>query len=189
LAGNAKSYAERLFNYPKVDRLEHDAAQDALKIPVEAEGASLTQEAIDAIIAQTEGYPYFIQEWGSHVWNAAEASPITTKDVVDTTPAVIMHLDDNFFKVRFDRLTVLQQKYLRAMAELGTGPYKTGDIATALEVEPSAVATVRQQLIKKGMVWSQRHGETAFTVPMFDAYMLRQIPELEPYKPKRREPK
>lgn len=186
LAGNAKAYAERLFNYPKVDRLEHDAAQDAIKIPVEAEDAALTQEAINEIISKTEGYPYFIQEWGSHVWNAAENSPITAEDVIDTTPAVIAHLDDNFFRGRFDKLTVLQQKYLRAMAELGAGPYKTGDIATALEVEPSAVATVRQQLIKKGMVWSQRHGETAFTVPMFDEYMRRQIPELEPYKPKRR---
>ncbi len=186
LAGNAKSYAERLFNYPKVDRLENDAARDALIKPIKAEDADITEDGINEIIEKTEGYPYFIQEWGSHVWNAALQSPITANDVIMTTPAIVAHLDDNFFRVRFDRLTVLQQKYLRAMAELGKGPHKTGDIAITLEVAPSAVATVRQQLIKKGMVWSQRHGETMFTVPMFDEYMRRQMPELEPYKPKRR---
>lgn len=102
---------------------------------------------------------------------------------------MIAHLDTNFFRVRFDRLTALQQKYLRAMAELGGGPYRTGDIATMLGVEPSAVATVRQQLIAKGMVWSQRHGETAFTAPMFDAFMRRQMPQMEKHTPQRRPPK
>ena len=141
LAGNAKSYAERLFNYPQVDQLPPDAAP---------------------------------------------GTPITRKDVADATPGVIAHLDANFFRVRFDRLTALQQKYLRAMAELGPGPHKTGEIATALGVEAASVATVRQQLINKGMVWSQRHGETAFTVPMFDAFMRRQMPVLEKHTPRRR---
>jgi hypothetical protein len=109
--------------------------------------------------------------------------------VQTATPDVIEHLDANFLRVRFDRLTALQQKYLRAMAELGPGPYRTGDIAETLGVEPSAVATVRQQLIAKGMVWSQRHGETAFTVPMFDAFMRRQMPQLEKHSPQRRSPK
>jgi AAA ATPase domain len=186
LAGNAKSYAERLFNYPEVDKLKPDAAREALVIPARVEGVEYNDDAIDEILRVTERYPYFIQEWGAQVWNRSPASPIRKIDVSDATPSIILHLDANFFRVRFDRLTVLQQKYLRAMAELGPGPHKTGDIAAALGVEPASVATVRQQLIDKGMVWSQRHGETAFTVPLFDKFMKRQIPTLEIHMPKRR---
>lgn len=186
LAGNAKSYAERLFDYPEVANLPPSAARAALKIPIVDAGAQIEDDAVDEILRVTEGYPYFIQEWGFRVWNAAPRSPIRRADVIAATPDVVEHLDANFFRVRFDRLTALQQKYLRAMAELGGGPYRTGDIATTLGVEPSAVATVRQQLIAKGMVWSQRHGETAFTVPMFDSFMRRQMPTLEKHTPQRR---
>jgi len=186
LAGNAKSYAERLFNYPQVDRLPLAAARDALVKPAEGEGAAFEQGAIDEILNATEGYPYFIQEWGSQVWDASPGSPIRLQDVVDATPGIIQHLDANFFRVRFDRLTMLQQKYLRAMAELGPGPHKTGEIASTLGVGAASVAPVRQQLIDKGMIWSQRHGETAFTVPMFDAFMRRQMPVLERHVPRRR---
>ncbi|MBV9509346.1 MAG: ATP-binding protein [Caulobacteraceae bacterium] len=186
LAGNAKSYAERLFNYPQVGQLPPDAARDALVKPAEDEGVSFEDGAISEILKATEGYPYFIQEWGSQVWDAAPGSPIRQADVVNATPAIIAHLDNNFFRVRFDRLTGLQQKYLRAMAELGPGPHKTGEIAATLGVEAATVATVRQQLIDKGMAWSQRHGETAFTVPLFDAFMRRQMPELEKHVPRRR---
>jgi AAA ATPase domain len=186
LAGNAKSYAERLFNYPEIDKLPQEAAAEALTAPALREGVEFEPSAIQEILLVTERYPYFIQEWGSQVWNFANATPIKKSDVDQATPGIVTHLDANFFRVRFDRLTVLQQKYLRAMAELGPGPQKTGDIATTLGVEPASVATVRQQLIDKGMVWSQRHGETAFTVPMFDKFMKRQIPILEKHVPKRR---
>jgi hypothetical protein len=186
LAGNAKSYAERLFNYPEVGALDDEAAHLALSKPAKAEDVILEDAAIAEILRATECYPYFIQEWGFHVWNAAPASPIRQQVIEQVTPHIISHLDANFFRVRFDRLTVLQQKYLRAMAELGPGPHKTGDIAATLGVEPSAVATVRQQLIEKGMIWSQRFGETAFTVPMFDTFMKRQMPVLERHVPRRR---
>jgi hypothetical protein len=186
LAGNAKSYAERLFNYPQVDQLPSAAARDALEKPAKGEGVTFEPAAVAEILRATEGYPYFIQEWGSQVWDAAPGSPITLEAVLDATPGVIAHLDANFFRVRFDRLTSLQQKYLRAMAELGPGPHKTGAIAATLGVEAASVATVRQQLIDKGMIWSQRHGETAFTVPMFDAFMRRQMPTLEKHVPRRR---
>ncbi len=186
LAGNAKSYAERLFNYPEVDRLPPDSARQALIEPAQMEGADFTTEAVDEILRVTERYPYFIQEWGSHVWDYAQTTPFQKQDVESATPGVITHLDTNFFRVRFDRLTVLQQKYLRAMAEIGPGPHKTGDISIMLGVEAASVATVRQQLIDKGMVWSQRHGETAFTVPMFDKFMKRAIPVLEKHIPKKR---
>ena len=186
LAGNAKSYAERLFTYPVVGQLEAIAARTALVNPARNEAVAFEDGAVDEILRVKERYPYFIQEWGFHVWNSAPASPIRRVDVERATPGVISHLDANFFRVRFDRLTPLQQKYLRAMAELGSGPYQTGDIAATLGVEAASVATVRQQLINKGMVWSQRHGETAFTVPLFDEFMKRQMPKLEKHEPKRR---
>jgi hypothetical protein len=186
LAGNAKSYAERLFNYPEVGALDADAARSALQKPAESEGVRFEDDAIEAMLHATERYPYFIQEWGFHVWNAAPSNPVERRIVEEITPQIIAHLDATFFRVRFDRLTALQQKYLRAMAELGPGPHKTGDIAGTLGVEPSAVATVRQQLIDKGMIWSQRFGETAFTVPMFDTFMKRQMPKLEKHVPRRR---
>ena len=186
LAGNAKSYAERLFTYPEVGQLEAPFARAALANPAKHEGVDFEEGAIDEILRVTERYPYFIQEWGFHVWNSAPVSPIKRAHVQEATPGVIAHLDANFFRVRFDRLTPLQQKYLRAMAEVGPGPLLTGEIATALGVDAASVATVRQQLINKGMVWSQRHGETAFTVPLFNEFMKRQMPKLEKHEPKRR---
>jgi hypothetical protein len=186
LAGNAKSYAERLFTYPVVGQLDAPAARAALINPAKNEGVDFHDDAIEEILRVTERYPYFIQEWGFHVWNSAPASPIKRTDVQQAYSGVITHLDANFFRVRFDRLTPLQQKYLRAMAEVGPGPLQTGEIAAALGVEAASVAPVRQQLINKGMVWSQRHGETAFTVPLFNEFMKRQMPELEKHKPRRR---
>ena len=186
LAGNAKSYAERLFTYPEVGQLDPPFAHTALVNPAKNEGADFDDDAVEEILRVTERYPYFIQEWGFHVWNSAPASPITRTDVLLAHSSVIAHLDANFFRVRFDRLTPLQQKYLRAMAELELGPLQTGEIATALGVEAASVATVRQQLINKGMVWSQRHGETAFTVPLFNEFMRRQMPKLEKHTPRRR---
>ena len=185
-AGKAKSYAERLFDYPELGPLDPDAARAAIEMPARNEGVSFDDGAVDAILQATWNYPYFIQEWGFQVWNRAPSSPIAREAVADATPDVIAHLDANFFRVRFDRLTVLQQKYLRAMAELGPGPHKTGHIATTLGVAAASVATVRQQLVNKGMVWSQRHGETAFTVPLFDSFMKRQMPILEKHVPARR---
>lgn len=186
LAGNAKSYAERLFDYPEIGPLSDEAAKLAIAAPADREGVVFTDNALTLVRDFTRNYPYFIQEWASHAWNAAEASPIGEAIIRAVTPSVIAHLDANFFRVRLDRLTSLQQKYLRAMAELGPGPYKTGDIAAALQCEPSSVAPTRSQLIKLGMIWSQRHGETAFTVPLFDEFMKRQIPVLEPHIPNRR---
>ena len=186
LAGKAKSYAERLFNYPEVGPLESHDARLALVKPAQAEGVSFDGDAVEEILAVAQNFPYFIQEWGYQVWNAAPTSPITSDMVRAASPDVVSHLDENFFRVRFDRLTPLEQKYLRAMAELGPGPCATGRIADTLGVRTTSIATVRQRLINKGMVWSQRHGETAFTVPMFDAFMKRQMPELTKHVPQRR---
>ena len=186
LSGKAKSYAERLFDYPAIGRLGNSDARDALLKPARAEGADFEPAAVDAILAAAQNYPYFIQEWGFQVWNAAPASPVTQAMVESAAPGVVEHLDGNFFRVRFDQLTPLEQKYLRAMAELGPGPHATGRIAETLGVGTSSVAAVRQRLVKKGMVWSRRHGETAFTVPLFDGFMRRQMPELVQHVPQRR---
>ena len=188
LAGKAKSYAERLFNYPDIGSLKADDARSALVKPAEAEGVSFESGAVDEILSAAQNFPYFIQEWGYQVWNAAPSSPVTADMVRTATPDVVEQLDMNFFRVRFDRLTPLEQKYLRAMAELGPGPHATGEISDTLGVRTASVATVRQRLIAKGMVWSQRHGETGFTVPMFDAFMKRQMPALLKHVPQRRRP-
>lgn len=175
LAGDAKSYAERLFEFPEIGSLEPADARDVLRIPVEERGFAVTDDALDAILGHTKGYPYFLQEWGYRVWNTAQTSPITAADVQSAAPDVQRHLDENFFLVRLDRLTPAEKRYLRAMAELGMGPHRSGDIATKLDVKVESVAPRRSGLIQKGMVYSPAHGDTAFTVPLFDEFLERTI--------------
>jgi hypothetical protein len=127
-------------------------------------------------VAQTRDYPYFLQEWGKHAWDAASQSPITLADVGRASVSAIAALDGSFFRVRLDRLTPVERRYLRAMAELGPGPHRSGDIAASLGREVTALAPTRSQLIAKGMVWSPAHGDTAFTVPLFDEFLRRSMP-------------
>jgi hypothetical protein len=174
--GRAKSYAERLFDFPFVGPLDAAATREALEVPAAELGVSFEPEAVQRIAEATQGYPYFLQEWGKHAWNVADASPITTQTVDIASREVTAALDESFFRVRFDRLTPAQKRYLRAMAEMGPGPHRSGDIATVLERKVTALGPTRNQLIAKGMVWSPSHGDTAFTVPMFDAFMKRIMP-------------
>ena len=177
MAGDAKSYAERLFNFPDIGPLEEEDASLALQDPVQKEGVEFEAAALHEIYRLTKGYPYFLQEWGYQVWNQADSSPITLHLVQQTTELVVHRLDKNFFKVRFDRLTDGEKRYLRAMAELGQGPYRTANISELLGVESSAtLSPVRSKLIKKGMIYSQAHGLMAFTVPVFDEFMRRSMP-------------
>lgn len=176
MAGEAKSYAERLFEFPFIGSLEPADARAAIQVPADHYGMEFSDEAVDAIVALAHGYPYFLQEWGYHVWNAANTTPVTRQLVDTVTPTVVRHLDENFFLVRFDRLTPAEKKYLRAMAELGAGPHRSGDIAAQLGVKVESVAPRRSGLISKGMVYSPAHGDTAFTVPLFDEFLLRQPP-------------
>jgi hypothetical protein len=173
LAGNAKSYAERLFDFPEIGSLEEPDAKAALEVPVRVQGVQFDGAALDALLSYARGYPYFLQEWGYHVWNAAPRSPITIDDVARSAPRVQEQLDKNFFRVRMDRLTPAEKEYLVAMAELGAGPHKSGDIAGALGVKVASVAPRRSGLIKKGMLYSPAYGDTAFTVPMFDEFLRR----------------
>ncbi len=175
-AGNAKSYAERLFDYPEIGALPQPAARQALVKPAENLDVQFEDAAVDRIIAQTRGYPYFLQEWGKRAWEVAEASPITEDDVVKASNEAVAALDESFFRVRFDRLTPMEKRYLRAMAYLGPGPHRSGDIAAELSRKVTALAPLRNGLIGKGMIWSPNHGDTAFTVPLFDEFMKRIMP-------------
>ncbi|MBU1866452.1 MAG: ATP-binding protein [Actinobacteria bacterium] len=176
LAGEAKSYAERLFEFPSVDSLPPGEAVEAIVIPANELDVDYTEDASSLVVAESHGYPYFLQEWGFHVWNDAPRSPITADDVRSVRSSVIATLDRNFFLVRLDRLTPKEKEYLRAMAELGAGPHRSGDIAAQLGVRVESVAPRRSGLIGKGMIYSPAHGDTAFTVPLFDEFMLRAVP-------------
>ena len=176
LAGESKSYAERLFSFPDIGPLSRPDSAKALQDPVKAVGVEFEKAALQEIFRLTIGYPYFLQEWGYQTWNHADRSPITLQDVQNATAKVIPRLDANFFRVRFDRLTPSEKNYLRAMAELGSGPHRSGDIAQTLGRQVTSLGPTRNALIAKGMVWSPSHGDTAFTVPLFDEFMKRIMP-------------
>ena len=177
--GKAKSYAERLFEFPEIGALSMEDAKLAIAKPANAEGVEIEPRALDAIVSHTRCYPYFLQEWGKHVWDVAERSPITTSNVEAASKQAVAALDESFFLVRFDRLTPSEKRYVRAMAQLGAGPHRSGDIAHDLGRSVSSLAPLRNQLINKGMIWSPSHGDTGFTVPMFDEFMVRIIPSDE----------
>jgi hypothetical protein len=178
-AGRAKSYAERLFQYPEIGPLGAQAATEALVVPASKLMVEFSKDALNEVLLQTKGYPYFLQEWGKHCWQCAITTPITKEDAESATTLAIAELDASFFRVRFDRLTPAEKKYLRAMAELGQGPHRSGDIAKILKKEVQSVSPTRAHLINKGMIYSPDHGDSSFTVPLFDGYMKRVMPKLE----------
>lgn len=173
LTGKSKSYAERLFDFPKIGPLGKTDAIAALKGPAAEQNVEITDNALSEIMIQTEGYPYFLQEWGYQAWNLAEKSPIDLETVKLATTASIQRLDESFFRVRFDRLTPREKEYLYSLAVLGEGAQRSGDIADKLKVSSQSVAPIRNSLIKKGMIYSPAHGDTDFTVPLFGAFMKR----------------
>ena len=173
IAGKSKSYTERLFDFPKVDRLSQADAAIALLEPARRENVAFDPAAIDLVTKLTQGYPYFLQEWGYNAWNVAKHSPISVADVEAASDLARNNLDESFFRVRFDRVTPREKDYLFTMAKLGRGPHRSGDIAADLGVTVESIAPVRSSLIKKGMIYSPAHGDTAFTVPLFDEYLKR----------------
>jgi hypothetical protein len=176
LAGEARSYAERLFEFPEIGALGLDDAASALLVPAQNEGVQIEDDALAALVMKSRGYPYFLQEWGYHSWNSAAESAIQLPDVEAASPLVQNALDSNFFRVRLDRLTPKEKEYIRAMAHLGPGPHRSGDIAAKLGVRVETVAPRRSTLIRKGMIYSPAHGDTAFTVPLFDEFIRRALP-------------
>ncbi|MCB9708800.1 MAG: AAA family ATPase [Myxococcales bacterium] len=179
LAGESKSYAERLFSFPDIGALSKSDAIKALQDPVTKHDVLFRDDALEEIYRLTQGYPYFLQEWGYQAWNRATASPIGLDLIKETTEIVSARLDENFFRVRFGRLTPGEKRFLRAMAELGSGPQRTSDIAEVMSVKITSLGPTRAKLLKKGMVYSPSHGDMAFTVPLFDKFMKRSMPTLD----------
>lgn len=174
--GKAKSYAERLFDFPVIGPLSQEAAYQAIARPVRSQKMEIEDDALALIYQQTHGYAYFLQEWGKHSWDAAKQSPIRVADVETAAVTTVAALDDSFFRVRFDRLTPLEKRYLRAMAELGPGLHRSGDVAVVIHRDVTSLGPVRNKLVAKGMIWSPSHGDTGFTVPLFDEFMKRVMP-------------
>jgi hypothetical protein len=185
LAGRSKSYAERLFQFPEVGALLPEDAKEAVQNPVQDQGVQFTEDALQEIIRQTKGYPYFLQEWGYQAWNLASGSPIDIDVIKAATRESIKRLDANFFRVRFDRLTPREKEYLRVLADMGDTTQRSGDIAERLHVKVQSIAPVRNGLIKKGMIYSPAHGDTAFTVPLFSDFMQRIMPAAAGHGPTR----
>lgn len=176
LAGEAKSYAERLFNFPEIGALSEEEVYKALREPTQAAGVIFETPALKEVFRLTKGYPYFIQEWGYLAWNIAKTNSITLETINETTVKVISRLDQNFFRVRFDRLTPKEKIFLRAMAELGSKPHRMSEISDILNIRLSSLSPIRAKLIKKGMIYSPSYGELSFTVPLFDEFMIRTMP-------------
>ncbi|NNH93278.1 ATP-binding protein [Pasteurella multocida] len=182
MSGDVKSYAERLFAYPFIGALPVEEAKTAIREPIIKLNERIEDDALDEIVKYTKGYPYFLQEWGAEIWNAGiEQIPITQQDVVQASQSVFYKLDHGFFNVRLDRLTNKEKDYVIAMANLGEGPYKSGDIATYLGKRNNELGNVRAKIIEKGMIYSPSYGELDFTVPLFDDFLRRKFPKNIPH--------
>jgi hypothetical protein len=176
LSGEAKSYAERLFDFPTIGPLAPEAAREAIRQPIVSERQRISDDALDEILRLTERYPYFLQEWGYQTWNAAAGSPISAANVGVASPNAIRRLDEGFFRVRLDRLTPKERDYVMAMAALGKGPYKSADVAAQMRENTQSLGPCRASIIRKGMIYSQQRGDIDFTVPMFDEFLRRAFP-------------
>jgi hypothetical protein len=171
--GEAKSYAERLFRFAEIDQLSRPDSKEVVRGPVRNEGSSVTDDALEEMYQQTKGYPYFLQEWGYRAWNLAPKSGINLEVAHEATRLALKELDHQFFRVRFDRVTPTEREYLRALAELGEGVHRSGEVAELIGKTTNQLGPVRDTLIRKGMIYSPAHGDIAFTVPLFDQFMKR----------------
>ena len=179
LAGEAKSYSERLFKFPQIGRLSIEDASTALQEPAAEQGVTFTADALVAAYEATGGYPYFIQELGYAVWSLADENVVTAEDIMNAQRVFEAKLDASFFRVRLDRTTDLEQAYLRAMAELGADPQLASDVAALLNRTSEQCGPTRSTLIQKGLLYTPQHGYASFTVPHFDRFMKRSVPTLE----------
>lgn len=178
IMGRSKSYAERLFDFPHIGPLKKEDAFSALQKPVQDLGVQFEDSALKEIFKQTEGYPYFLQEWGYQSWNLSDSNTIHFKVAQQATLESLKRLDEGFFRVRFDRLTSKEKQYLQTFASFGGGSHRSGDIAKKLGVKSQSVAPIRDSLIKKGMIYSPSHGDMKFTVPFFEDFMKRVMPPI-----------
>jgi hypothetical protein len=184
--GEAKSYAERLFRFAEIGRLSQPDSDEVVRGPAQEQGARVEQAALDEIYGQTKGYPYFLQEWGYRAWNLAPANVIDLNVARQATQLAVRELDHQFFRVRFDRVTPRERAYMRALAELGEGVHRSADVARAIGKTVNQLGPVRDNLIRKGMIYSPTHGEIAFTVPLFDQFMKRTMTDSRETRKRRR---
>ena len=173
LTGDAKSYAERLFEFISIGELINGADAEALIGPLANTGVDYEDTAKQILLDEAKGYPYFIQEFGKQAWNQAEKNHITEEDALNASITAIAELDRSFFKVRMDRATTAERRFMMAMAFLGGGICKSSKVADRLGMKVNSIGPVRATLISKGFVYSPQHGEIAFTVPLFDEYVRR----------------
>ena len=178
LAGEAKSYSERLFRFPQIGELDASDSRDALGLPAADQNVEFEPLAVDFVVSYTQGYPYFLQEYGRIVWDETSVSPVTLNDVESVLPLVEAGLDESFFRVRAERTTELELRYLYAMAELGPRPHRASEVARRIQRTVEQAGPIRSRLIDKGLLYTPGHGYAAFTVPQFDRYMLRCHAEL-----------
>jgi hypothetical protein len=170
----SKSYSERLFRYARIDRLDREAADQALLAPAEREDVLFKQDALDALYEAADGYPYFVQAYGKVTWDVAAASPITMADVRVAAPEAESELAVGFFGSRYERATPAEREYMRAMAAIGDEPVPTSNVADELGRKPSSLSPARDGLIKKGLIYSSERGLIAFTVPHFGKFLRAQ---------------
>ncbi len=177
LLGEAKSYAERMFDFPEIGSLTPPDAAEAIVVPASDEGVAWDEDAVQLVVDLTQGYPYFLQEFGKQSWDLAPGqNRITRNDVASSVEVTLAELDTGFFRVRIDKTTDAERAYLRAMATVGPGPHPSSDVATLLKKTTRQLGPVRDGLIKRGLCYAPRWGEIAFTVPMFDGFMRRLMP-------------
>ena len=175
--GAARGYSERLFQRIDIGALDQESARQAVRMPLANANASISKAALSELITSTLCYPYFLQEWGKHSWNCAKGKTIDAKAVKAAHALATASLDESFFRFRFEQLTEKERRYARAMASLGPGPQKSGDIAAVLNVSVQSLGTLRKSMMEKGTIYSPDYGDTAFTVPLFDQFMLRILPK------------
>jgi len=173
LAGNAKSYAERLFRFPDIGALSESDSIRAIRNPLSEGNVRIDDDAVHMVYEISRGYPYFLQEWGYQLWNYIEREPIHVKDVDSVHPQVLERLDSSFFRVRYQRLTKAEKDFLYAMSEVGADEVRIGDVSSRMRVSVGALGPRRSSLIKKGMIYSPAHGNLAFSVPLFGDYLKR----------------
>jgi hypothetical protein len=176
LTGEAKSYAERMFDYSTIGKLPAAAAERALLKPAADRGVQYEPDALALLMDLTDRYPYFIQEYGKHVWDVASTTPITRSDVETAVPVVRAYLDEGFFEVRLGRTTPAQRRYMAAMADLGDGPQASAAVAERLGVPANAVSPTRAELIDAALIYVPQRASVDFTVPHCADYIRRTYP-------------
>lgn len=174
----AATYAERLFTVADLGPLAPDQVVEAVVVPAEELGAAWSGPATDEIVDRSDGYPFFVQVWAYHTWNAAQDEPISAADVDRAAPAAGASLDTSFFAARVARIPESEVTYVRALASLGSGPHRSGEVAAAAGSTTSSVAAYRDRLIGEGLVYAPKYGWVEFAIPHFDDFVRRNLPPI-----------